>query len=202
MTMRTRVMTPAELKELYTRKAAAMTRRPAFARSSGEARVHLREGMACDVEMDDRTLRVDISTSEGGGGSGPHPGQLMRASLGACMAIGYRLWGARLDVPIEAVEVDVGCDYDARGQMGLGDDVAIGWERLRFVVTIVSPAPEAEVRRVVETADRLSPMLANISPAVRRSTHLTVLQASSAGSSSPSSSGSSPDAVALVVAHG
>ena len=34
-------MTPAELKELYTRKAAAMTRRPAFARGSGEARVLL-----------------------------------------------------------------------------------------------------------------------------------------------------------------
>ena len=173
-------MTPAELKELYRRKSAAMTRRPVFARSSGEARVHLRDGMACDVELDDRALRVDLSASEGGSGSGPHPGQLMRASLGACMAIGYRLWGARLDVPIDAVEVDVGCDYDARGQMGLAHDVAIGWERLRFVVTIVSPAAEAEVRRVVETADRLSPMLANISPAVRRAHHLTILQSQAA----------------------
>ena len=157
-----------------------MTRRPAFARSSGEARVHLRDGMACDVDLDDRALRVDLSASEGGTGTGPHPGQLMRASLGACMAIGYRLWGARLEIPIEAVEVDVGCDYDARGQMGVAGDVAIGWERLRFVVTIVSPAPEAEVRRVVETADRLSPMLANISSAVCRSHHLTVLQSQAA----------------------
>lgn len=170
-------MTPAELKELYTRKAAAMTRRPAFARGSGEARVRLLEGLACDVELDGRTLRVDLAANEGGGGTGPHPGQLMRASLGACMAIAYRLWGARLGVLIDAVEVDVGCDYDARGQMGLADDVAIGWERLRMVVTIVSPASEAEVRRVVETADRLSPMLANISPAVRRTQHLTVMSA-------------------------
>jgi uncharacterized OsmC-like protein len=170
-----RAMTPAELRELYRRKAAAMTRRPAFARGSGAARVRLREGMACDVEVEDRTLRADLSASEGGTGTGPHPGQLMRASLAACMAIGYRLWGARLDVAIDAVEVEVGCDYDARGQMGLGADVAIGWERLRFVVTIASPASEADVRRVVETADCRSPMLANISPAVRRSYHLTVL---------------------------
>jgi len=168
-------MTAAELKELYRRKSAAMTRRPAFGRSSGQARAHLRDGMACDVEIDDRTLRVDLSASEGGSGTGPHPGQLMRASLGACMAIGYRLWGARLDVQIDAVDVEVGCDYDARGQMGIADDVGIGWDRLRFVVTIVSPSPEVDVRRVVETADRLSPMLANISPAVHRSHHLTVL---------------------------
>src|ERR1035438_10231541 len=188
-------MTAGELKELYVRKSAAMTRRPAFARGSGEARVQLGEGMACDVELDDRTLRVDLSASEGGTGSAPHPGQLMRASLGACMAIGYRLWGARLDVPIDAVEVDVGCDYDARGQMGLAADVAIGWERLRFVVTIVSSASEADVRRVVETADRLSPMLANITPAVRRSFHLTVLQ-------SPAAVEAEAVATVVAVAHG
>jgi uncharacterized OsmC-like protein len=167
-------MTPAELKELYTRQTAAMTRRPGFAKGSGEARVRLGAGMACDVELGERVLRVDLSASEGGSASGPAPGHLMRASLGACLAIGYRLWGARLDVPIDSVTVDVGCDYDARGQLGLCSDVAIGWERLRFTVTVVSSAKEADVRRVVETADRLSPMLANLSPAVACTTHLTI----------------------------
>src|SRR5450432_3715486 len=170
-------MNPSEIKELFDRKATAMARRPAFAHGIGQARIRMNDGMVCDVEHGDRTFRVDQPPSEGGGGAGPHPGQLMRASLGACLAMGYRLWGARLDVPIDSVEIDMICDTDARGQMGLACDVAIGWQQMRFLVTIVSAASEAEVRRVVETADRLSPMLANISPAVRRIHVLTVVPA-------------------------
>jgi uncharacterized OsmC-like protein len=187
-------MTPPEIRELYARKAAAMARRPAFARATGAARVKLGDGVLCQVEHDDRAQWVDLPVSDGGTGTGLFPGQLMRASLGACLAIGYRLWGARLEVPIVSVAIDIACDIDARGQMGLASEAAVGWEQMRFMVTIVSPAPETEVRRVVELADRLSPMLANISPTVRRAHHLTVvapesgsMAAGSAGSLAPGS---------------
>ena len=40
------------------------------------------------------------TTVDGGGeGTAPNPAQTMRAALVACLAIGYRNWGARLDVP-------------------------------------------------------------------------------------------------------
>src|SRR5262249_43968824 len=129
----------------------------------------------CEVEHDDRTMRVDTPVGEGGGATGASPGQLMRASIGACLAIGYRNWAARLGVPVDGVEVQLGCEVDARGQLGVAGDVAVGWERLRVGVTIASAGPEADVRRMVETADRLSPMLANIAPAVERIHHLTVV---------------------------
>jgi uncharacterized OsmC-like protein len=163
------------MKELYDRKARAMQRRPAFGRGSGYARAYLVDGLTCDVELEDRTLRADQPAGEGGAGSGPHPGQLMRASLGACLAMGYRMWAARLDVPMDGVEVQVQAEFDARGQNGVADDVAIGWQRVRFDVVVASAAPEADVRRVVETADRLSPMLANLDPRIERSFRLTVV---------------------------
>jgi uncharacterized OsmC-like protein len=169
-------VTPPELKELYERTTRAMARRPAFGRSSGQARIRLGDGGSCEVESDDRTVRVDSPVSEGGGGTAPSPGQLMRASVGACLAIGYRLWGARLQVPVDGVEVDMVCEFDARGQLGVAEEVAVGWQRIRFDVTIVSAASAAEVRRMVETADRLSPMLANISPSVERVHRLTVVR--------------------------
>ena len=167
-------MTTHEIKELFDRKASAMTRRPAFGRGSGHARIRLGEGLACDVEHTDRTIHVDQPPSEGGDGAGPHPGQLMRASLGACLAMGYRIWGARLGVAIEAVEVEMTCDYDARGQLGVSEEVAVGWEHVRFDVKIMSAASDADVRRVVTTADRRSPMLANLAASVRRIHHLTI----------------------------
>jgi len=165
---------PDALRALYERKASAMTRRPGFGRGSGHARVRMGAGYACDVEHEDRSMRVDQPPAEGGDGTGPHPGQLMRASLAACLAMGYRTWGARLRTSIEAVEVEVTCDYDARGQLGLDDGVAIGWQRILFVVRIDSSAGESAVRKIVETADRLSPMLANLSPAIERHHTLTV----------------------------
>src|SRR4029077_11125250 len=82
---------PADLKELHDRRARAMVRRPAFGRSSGQARIRLGGGGSCEVEHEDRTLRVDSPIGEGGGGTAPSPGQLMQASVGASLAIGYRV---------------------------------------------------------------------------------------------------------------
>jgi uncharacterized OsmC-like protein len=170
-------MSAAAIKELFDRKASAMARRPLFGRGTGQVQVRLETaGLRCEVRHGDGTLVSDQPASEGGTGTGPHPGQLMRASLGACLAMGYRIWGARLGVAIDAVEVDLTCEYDARGQLGVADDVAVGWQRVRFGVTITTTAPEEAVREVVATADRLSPMLANLSPAVRREHHLTIVR--------------------------
>ncbi len=167
-------MNPRDIKALHDRKARAIARRPTFAHASGQARVVLDAGFTCLVEDQDRRLAADLPSVDGGDAAGPSPDQLMRASLGAALAIGYRLWGARLEVPLAGVAVEVTSVHDTRGQLGVAD-VAVGWQRLCVDVTITSAAPEADVRRVVETADRLSPMLANISSRVIRTHRLTVV---------------------------
>jgi hypothetical protein len=73
------------------------------------------------------------------------------------------------------VDIEIICEYDHRGHTGLEGQVPVGWQRITFHVIIVSSAPEEAVRLVVETADRLSPMLANLSAALLRSHRLTVL---------------------------
>ena len=167
-------MTAAGLKDLWERKRRAMQKRPSFARIAGQAHVRLRDDFCCDVEEADWRTRIDQSVDGGGSGTAPHPAQMMRAALVACLAMGYRMWGARLDVAIDEVEVDVVCESDARGQLGI-PDVPIGWQRIIVDVGISSRAPEADVRRVVETADRLSPVLANLSAGIERIHHLRLV---------------------------
>jgi uncharacterized OsmC-like protein len=169
-------MTPAQLRDLYQRQSAAIARRPHFALAVGHASVRFVAAMTCEVAHDQRALRVDLPPEEGGAGAEPYPGELMRASLGACLVMGYKLWGARLGVPIEDATVDVTCEYDARGQLGLDAGVPIGWQRVCFEVTITSRAPEADVLRVVEHANRLSPMLANIAREVEKVHRVTVFR--------------------------
>jgi uncharacterized OsmC-like protein len=164
------------LRNLYEQKRLALSRYPSLARSVAQVNARLASGLRCEVRHGARVTLADLPMEEGGSASAPTPGDLMRASLGACLAMSYRGWAARLGLELAAVEVDVTAEYDARGQLGLADDVAIGWQRLLIEVRVESAAPAAEVRRVVELADRLSPMLANLSPAIERVHTLTIQQ--------------------------
>jgi uncharacterized OsmC-like protein len=110
---------------------------------------------------------VDHSPEEGGTGSAPQADQRMRASIVACLAMGCRVWGARMGVAIDRVDVDVRCESDARGQLGI-EGGPVGWQRIIIDVCVTTRAPEADVRCVVDMADRLSPTLANLSPAIER----------------------------------
>jgi uncharacterized OsmC-like protein len=178
-------VTPARLKDLYDRRVAALARRPAFARAVAHASVQLVDGHACAVEHDGRMVRVDLPPEEGGAGGAPQPAQLMRASLGASLVLGYRTWAARLGVPLDDAAVEVTCESDLRGSLGVDDAVAVGWQRVAIDVTITSAAPEGQVRRLVAHADRLCPMLANLSRDVQRVHQLTIVRPSTRAAGEP-----------------
>jgi uncharacterized OsmC-like protein len=167
-------LTPPQLKDLYERKADAMARRPRFAFASSRTEVRLEEGLRCEVAGPAGRVVADADPEDGGTGAGPDAGELMRASLGASLAMGYRLWAARLDVPIDEVTLEITCEYDQRGELGVTDDVPVGWRRLVVVVTIASAAPPSDVHQVVEAANRHSPILANLAPTIEQIHHLIV----------------------------
>lgn len=137
-------------------KVNALAARPADGQGTTVSRVRLREGLTCEVQEGDWKLVVGMPRSVGGANEGPTPGTFGRAAFGTCLAISYRMWAARLGVSLEAVEVDVHADYDARGELGISSDVRPGYLAIRYVVRIQSPAPEHDVRRVLDTADRCS----------------------------------------------
>jgi uncharacterized OsmC-like protein len=65
------------------------------------------------------------------------------------------MWAAHLGVPIEGVEVEIHADFDARGQHAV-EGIPAGYSEIRYHVRIKSAAPENDVRRVVEMADKAS----------------------------------------------
>jgi uncharacterized OsmC-like protein len=94
----------------------------------------------------------------GGDDSAPTPGVLGRGALAGCLTIGIAAWAARLGVPLESVEVEVQTDFDARGELGMGD-VPPGYQEVRYIVSIASPAPRYELDRLLAMAERHSPYL-------------------------------------------
>ena len=146
-----------DIREALERNARAVQLRPAIGRHTGRTTARLRPGLECEVSEGPWTLQVAMGQSSGGNGAGPGPGTLGRGALGSCLALGYAMWAARLRVPLDSVEVEVEADYDSRGELGLDDGVPPGYTQVRYIVTIASQATEADVRRVVDTADRYSP---------------------------------------------
>jgi uncharacterized OsmC-like protein len=125
--------------------------------NTARTKVRLKPGLECELTEGDWQLTVAMSTKSGGTNAGPNPGVLGRGALGSCLALGYAMWAARLGVPLDTLEVEVEADYDSRGELGVDDTVPPGYLEVRYLVTVGSPAPESDVRHVLDTADRYSP---------------------------------------------
>ena len=145
------------IRKAFERCARAMSLRPSFGRTTSISRTRIREGLICEVEEGRWKLAVDMPAKLGGTGSAPTPGVFGRAALGSCLAIGYMMYAAKLRVPITSLEVEVQADYDNGALFWVRN--APGHQEVRYTVTVESPAPEADVRRVIDEGDAHSPYL-------------------------------------------
>ena len=144
------------IKTAFERQTKALTLRPTIGQGTAVTKVRVREGLTCDIEEGSWQLTADMNPKWGGNAKGPTPGTFGRAALGSCLAMGYMMWAARLDVAISDIEVEVQVDYDTRGTCGVAD-VPAGYTEVRYLVTVSSPAPKEDVMRVLDAADAHSP---------------------------------------------
>jgi uncharacterized OsmC-like protein len=144
------------MRRAFERNAQIVTTRPAVAQKTYVTRVHIRDGLTCDIEEGPWALTADLSTAAGGNAAGPTPGTLARAALGSCLAISYVMWAAQLNVPLHQVAVEVQADIDLRGMYGV-DDIPAGYSTVRYVVSVRSPASQEAILRVLDMAEAHSP---------------------------------------------
>ena len=149
-------MSQEVIKTAIERNVRAVSLRPSVGQGTAITKVTWREGLTCDVEEGPWKLVAGMTEKYGGSNAGPNPGVYGRAAVGSCLAIGYMMWAARLEIPVRSLEVEVHADYDVRGELAVEDNVRPGYTRMRYIVTIDSDAPEADVMRLLDTADRYS----------------------------------------------
>jgi uncharacterized OsmC-like protein len=134
------------------RNVKAVTIRPGIGQGTAVTRVRSLDGLKCEIEEGPWKLTADMSEKTGGDNTAPNPGVLGRGAFGSCLVICYMTWAARLGVPIAGVEVEVQADYDVRGEYAVAD-VRPGYLQVRYIVTVESDAPEADIMRVLDEAD-------------------------------------------------
>jgi uncharacterized OsmC-like protein len=138
---------------------STLTTQRVVARGSGD--------LAVEVDAGDGLLRTDMPVARGGGASGPTPGSMMRASVAACLAVGYKQWSEKLNIAVCDIEIELTTEIDMRGQGGTAE-VPPGWQSIRWHVRVTSAASDADVERLLRHAESLSPMLDSLHPRCKR----------------------------------
>ena len=145
--------------EALKRLNGTLARRSDFGRHTASSVTTLVDGLRCSTKAGEWTIESDLKPALGGEGSAPTPTALVSAALGACLAMCYQLRAAEHGVDLTSVRVTVETDSELRGMLQCDAAVPPGFTEIRYRVEIESPARRSEVERIVDLADRLSPVL-------------------------------------------
>jgi len=87
------------------------------------------------------------------------------------------MYAAKMGVPMAGLEVEIQADYDDGALFGVST-IPAGYSEVRYIVTVESNAPEADILRVLNEADRHDPYLdvfARAQPC-RREVHISPVE--------------------------
>ena len=141
------------------RLESALGRRANFGHATNRSVTTLGDGLHCATEEGQWAIDTDLPESLGGTGAAPTPGVLARAALGSCLAMIYRLRAVRHGVELTSIRVTVDADSAIAGMLLCDTTTPPGYTEIRYHVEIDSPAAPADVLRILDEGDRLSPML-------------------------------------------
>ncbi|GAY10577.1 OsmC family protein [Pseudonocardia sp. N23] len=124
-------------------------------RASGEGG----SGTRTDIRIGRHHVVIDEPAGLAGDDAAPSPVEFALAGLLACQVVTYRVWAAKLGIPLDDVSVDVEGDLDRRGFFGVGDSVRAGFTDVRVVVTLSGPAEQERYQELAAVVDEHCPVL-------------------------------------------
>lgn len=151
--------TDQEILDGRIRIEGIVARQPSVGTDPDVSVTTLTEGVKCETVEGDWTTVSDLPAVLGGTSTACSPGALMRASLGTCLAMGYKIRACRLGVAVDSVTVTVTCQAALIGHLDLDSEQRPGYDEIHYHVELRSDATDAELSRVTEEADELSPVL-------------------------------------------
>ena len=137
----------------------AIERKPGFGHTTQRSTTVTSQGLQCRSTEGEHGINSDLPCALGGAATAPSPTAFLRAALGSCLAIGYRLRAARHGVALGAIRVTVDTDSVLAGMLLPGSAMPAGFVEVRYHVDIETEAPAADIDGLVAEADLLSPVL-------------------------------------------
>lgn len=149
-----------KIKTAIQRTQKALQLKPALGKGTAVSKVSITNGLSCEIQEGAWKMKADMPVGVGGDGAAPTPGVYGRAALGSCLAIGYMMKAAELEIPITKLEVEVEADFDDGALLGTADkQVPPGYLEIRYTIMIDSDAPEEKIMLLINEGDAHSPYL-------------------------------------------
>lgn len=110
------------------------------------------------------TIETDEPSLLGGTDQAVDPMELLLASVGTCLTIGWVTHAARRGVDFRDLRIDVTGDYDLRGYFRI-DETRPGFGAISYTVHVDTDADDATLEAIRKAAEAGSPMVDNVANA-------------------------------------
>jgi len=94
-------------------------------------------------------VKSDYGEAAGGGNQAPNPIELLLSAFAACIEAAFYEFAEHEGLNITSISVDVEGTLDLMGLFMI-DNVNAGFQKVRFILSIVSPDDEVRVRELAE----------------------------------------------------
>lgn len=145
----------------YEATRAAVEADPAAGQGSFRTLTTWEDGARARTTARSFTIETDEPAPLGGTDRGVDPMELVLASVGTCLTIGWITHAARRGVEFHDLEIEVEGDYDLRGYLALDGGVRPGFDGLRYTVRVETEADDSTLEEIRKEAEAGSPVVDN-----------------------------------------
>ena len=121
-----------------------------------------KDGAAAVTRARSFTVETDEPAPLGGTDSAIDPMELLLASLGTCLTIGWVTHANQRGVDFRDLKIKVKAPYDLRGYLDLDETVRPGFLNLSYTVEVDTDADESVLAEIKKAAESGSPLFDNI----------------------------------------
>ena len=147
-------MKPNEIKSLQAPLKERYRADPAAATLTLKAEGELSEGITCGVQTGKALVEAGLHPATGGTGLNACSGDMLLQALVACAGVTLSAVAASLGIEIRSGRVTAEGDLDFRGTLAVGDDVPVGFQRIRLRFELDTDASEDELAALTRLSER------------------------------------------------
>jgi uncharacterized OsmC-like protein len=148
----------------YEATRSAVQADPAAGRGSFRTTTEWVDGARARTIARSFSIETDEPSPLGGSDQAVDPMELLLASVGTCLTIGWVTHAARRGVEFRDLRIDVEGDYDLAGYLALGD-TRPGYGEVRYTVHVDTDASDDVLEEIRKAAEEGSPMVDNVANA-------------------------------------
>lgn len=110
------------------------------------------------IRVGEFSVVMDSGPEYGGFTLGPSSQELMIGTLSSCLSHSYITNAALLEIPLDAVQIEVTATQDERAGSEGFEDVPVYPTNVRYLARISSSAPFSEIQRLRESVEAKCPL--------------------------------------------